>query len=347
MSGDLAAVVPTDHVDACLRAFETREVYDADRRLENLGEGRVAIPITRPVAHPAVERVETGLADRRRLRTLADHLEARGWTDGELAQAPGSYARIGDVVLLDGWPPRRPDDVGEALLDLHGESTTVLARLDIEGDRRKPAIAHVAGEARTTTVHREHGIRYGLDLTDVMFSPGNQAERVRMGRVIDPGEHVVDLCAGIGYFTLPMAAAGARVTAVERNPAAYRWLTANASRNGLDERIVAVRGDCRGVTVRANRAVIGHLPVHDCREDEDRFGGGYLDAAIHAVGENGWLHVHGLAYDGDHDAASHALRQRLADRKVNPETVTVRQVKSVAPRTDHLVFDVRIHPATG
>lgn len=346
MTADLAAIVPTEHVDPCLDDLDDRGVYDSSRRLEAIDTDHVAIPITQPVDHPAVDRIERGVAQERRLRTLADHLRVRGWSDQELTAAPSSYARIGDLVVIDGWPDHRPNDVGAALLDLHGDTTTVLAQLDIEGARRHPKVAHVAGRARTRTVHREHGIAFGLDLTEVMFSPGNQHERRRMGRLVTPGERVVDLCAGIGYFTLPMAGAGAYVTAIERNPDAWRWLSSNLTRNRVDAQVVAINADCRECSPRGDRVVIGHLPVHDCRGEPSATGGGYLDVAIRALTEQGWLHVHGLAYHGSHDRAADALRRRLRHRDVNITDLSIRHVKTVAPRTDHLVFDVHVGSAT-
>lgn len=55
------------------------------------------------------------------------------------------------------------------------------------------------------------------------------------------GERLLDLFAGIGNFTLPAAAAGADVTAVEGHPAMVERLADNARRNGLD--VHAVQAD--------------------------------------------------------------------------------------------------------
>lgn len=52
--------------------------------------------------------------------------------------------------------------------------------------------------------HRENGILYCLDVTRCMFSSGNVTEKARMGRLACCGETVVDLFAGIGYYTLPL-----------------------------------------------------------------------------------------------------------------------------------------------
>lgn len=55
-----------------------------------------------------------------------------------------------------------------------------------------------------------------------------------------PGERYLDLFAGIGNFSLPAAAAGASVTAVEGHPAMVERLAANARRNGLEVRATRV-----------------------------------------------------------------------------------------------------------
>ena len=52
--------------------------------------------------------------------------------------------------------------------------------------------------------HKENGILFCLDITRCMFSSGNVTEKARMGRLQCTGETVVDLFAGIGYYTLPL-----------------------------------------------------------------------------------------------------------------------------------------------
>lgn len=51
-----------------------------------------------------------------------------------------------------------------------------------------------------------------------------------------PGEHVLDLFCGLGNFTLPIGARGAKVLGIEGNPALVARAKENALRNGLAER---------------------------------------------------------------------------------------------------------------
>ena len=51
--------------------------------------------------------------------------------------------------------------------------------------------------------HKEGGVLYSLDVTKCMFSSGNTTVRQRMGQLDCRGETVLDLYAGIGYYTLP------------------------------------------------------------------------------------------------------------------------------------------------
>ncbi|CAM3324728.1 TRAM domain-containing protein [Halomonas lysinitropha] len=72
------------------------------------------------------------------------------------------------------------------------------------------------------------------------------------------GERVLDLFAGVGNFSLPLAAAGARVTAVEGNPAMVARLGDNARANASG----------RGLEVEARQADLsGPAAVRDLLQD--------------------------------------------------------------------------------
>jgi len=333
----LAAVVSKPRSQVAIESLREEGVYDDGRSVVEWTAETVAVPVTAPPRETPVREVVRQVGEPR-LRTLDDHLRERGWTDAEIDDAPGSWAVLGSVVLVDMGDSPRPGEVGEALLALHGEAETVLARHGISGAHREPSVEVVAGDGDTETVHTEHGTRYAMDLAEVMFSPGNKAERARMGEIVSAEERVLDMFAGIGYFTLPMARAGAHVTAVERNPTAFRHLVENVRLNGVDERVHAYRADCRDVIPgfaeegRADRVVMGYYEAHE-----------YLDSALAALASGGVLHMHEATPDAlVFDRPLDRLEAAAADAGRSVEVLDTRRVKAYSEGVAHVVVDARI-----
>lgn len=112
--------------------------------------------------------------------------------------------------------------------------------------------------------HIDNGITYQFDVTKCMFAKGNITEKLRVAGFNCEGETVVDLYAGIGYFTLPyLVHAGAdRVFACEWNPAAVEALKNNLEINGVLDRCTVLEGDNARVCPQrvANRVNLGLIP---------------------------------------------------------------------------------------
>jgi tRNA wybutosine-synthesizing protein 2 len=333
---DLAAVVEKPRAQAAIGSLRAEGVYDDDRSVHEAGGETVAIPVT---DHPTeTEVLEVVREDGEpRLRTLADHLRAAGWTDDEIDRAPSSWAVVGSVILVAVGEAPRPEELGEALLAMHGGADTVCDRGGIDGEHREPAMRVIAGEGDTETVHREHGTEYALDLATVMFSPGNKAERARMGDVVGNGEAVLDMFAGIGYFALPMARAGARVTAVERNPAAFSYLLENAMRNGVSDRIEPYRADCRNVLEAYEgdpfeRVVMGYYDAYE-----------YLDPALSVLDPGGVVHLHEATPEAvAPDRPIERLREATERAGREVDVLETRTVKGYSEGVSHVVVDARV-----
>jgi tRNA G37 N-methylase Trm5 len=199
--------------------------------------------------------------------------------------------------------------------------------------------------------HVENGVTYAFDLTRNMFASGNGTERMRVGRLGRPGETVVDLYAGIGYFTLPylLKARVDRVHACEWDEDALEALRAGAEANGVVERCIVHPGDnvssLSAFEGQAHRVNLGLIPSSEA---------GWPVAVRALRAEGGWLHVHAnvpttiepralwLAHLSDSLAAiaQDAGRQSWAP----PVVVHVERVKGYAPRIDHCVADVWLGP---
>lgn len=333
----LVAVVEKGRAQAAIGALRAEGVYDDERSVSAYGGDAVAVPVT---SHPEETAVLAVVADERPAgsQSLADRLRERGWTEAELDHAPSSWAVVGSVVLVRIADCPRPAEVGEALLDLVGGADTVVTRHGIEGPHREPAVEVLAGEGDTETVHREHGTEYALDLSRVMFSPGNKAERVHMGERVREGERVLDPFAGIGYFTLPMARAGATVTAIERNPDAFAYLVENVVRNGVTDRVETYRADCRDVIAgfpdgtTFDRLVMGHYDANE-----------YLADTLSVLAPGGTVHVHAATPERlPPERPARRVRAAAAEAGRTIDAMEIRRVKSYSEGVLHIVVDITI-----
>jgi tRNA wybutosine-synthesizing protein 2 len=282
------------------------------------------------------QRVRRSPADRVRDRLRAIAGDA-------LAEAmPRGYQRLGRVLLVRLGERYRPffAAIGSAWQAELRVATVLVVRGPVEGEFREPRVERIAGGDARTEV-REHGIRWRLDASRIMFAAGNRTERLRAGRLVRPGESVVDLFAGIGYFTIPAARAGAsRVTAVEKNPVAVDFLRENLELNRVAERVDVRAGDNRTVPLpshAADRVFLGYLPNASP----------WILRALSTVRpEGGWIHVHSV--QDARGARAAAVREAVAavgaargSLRGEPES---REVKPYGPGRTHVVVDAFVRP---
>ncbi|WZN62019.1 tRNA wybutosine-synthesizing protein [Chloropicon roscoffensis] len=190
--------------------------------------------------------------------------------------------------------------------------------------------------------HRENGIIYSFDFTKCMFSSGNVTEKARIASFDCSGEVVVDMFAGIGYFTLPylVKANAEHLYACEWNPEAVRALHRNLGVNGCEDRCTVLEGDCTknapvGV---ANRVNLGLIPDSSMA----------WEAAVRSLGPaGGWLHVHTNCGSEEVDETAESMRERVEELAVQSgrcgaivDVRHIERVKSYAPRVLHIVVDL-------
>ncbi len=244
---------------------------------------------------------------------------------------PRTYKVLGDVILVK-IPDELKDyagEIGKALLELNPHCKSVWWDRGKKGMLRKPEVQLIAGEGGET-VHREGGCIYKFDVSKVMFSPGNQAERIRMGKIVGR-ETVVDMFAGIGYFTIPMAKK-AKVYAIEINPNSYHYLLENIRLNSV--KAVPILGDSMHVTPEgiADRVVMGHV---ECSE--------FLPVAIRALKGRGWIHYHEAVPEQVIERPIRRVISAVRAEGKNVRIECVRKVKNYSPGVVHVVVDAFVY----
>jgi len=342
--------VRREDVDEALSRLLAADLVERGLKVARRGD-HALLPVTveppagllEGIDHQLGEVGEGDLEPRERLRTPLEQVRRdalrAGWSEDEAAMLPDRWERLGRVLLL-----RVPEGLGTREAEMAGLYARVLgvgAVLSEEGPvtgiERRPSVRLLWGEG-TTTVHREHGVEYGFDAARQMFSKGNVGERLRMGRTVRDGETVVDMFAGIGYFTLPMAVLGSpcRVHAVEIDPEAHAFLVSNVARNGVEGVVRPILGDCREAAPRgvADRVVMGYVGG-----TED-----FLEAAMEVLAPGGGVvHLHekyGIEEVPDRPMAAVGAAAAAAGREAR--LLGWREVKSYAPAIVHAVVDVEV-----
>lgn len=246
---------------------------------------------------------------------------------------PDRWEMIGDVLFIK--LPEHLLDHKERIGRVYAEelgAKTVMLQGDITGKKREPEVEKIHGE-ETETVHLENQILYKLDTSKIMFSSGNIDERVRATKLVEKDEVVVDMFAGIGYFSLPAAVhcRPEKVYSLEINPTAFRYLEENIDLNGVEEMVEPWCGDNRDFSFSsADRVFMGYL--HETWK--------FLGKAVEFLDREGIIHYHTTCSDSTYpEQVEKELEENL---DVDFEMMNTRKVKSYAPHVFHVVVDVRV-----
>jgi len=156
------------------------------------------------------------------------HLVYVSCTSGSAQRPPVSYVLVGRaaVVTLDERLKGREREVADILLHSVPGVEAVYGKISTEGEHRTQQLVHLAGRRLEKTVLVENRLRLPVYLGKVYVNPRLSAEHTRIARLVRPGERVLDMFAGIGGFTLNIAARGdaSLVTANDVNRYAVKSL---------------------------------------------------------------------------------------------------------------------------
>jgi tRNA wybutosine-synthesizing protein 2 len=280
------------------------------------------------------------------LSEFPDEAEAAGilLTDAEISRLPSNKQKIGDILIvtIPDSLSHKKKEIGKLLLLTDEKVRLVLNDSGIAGRFRVPnreIIGWRDGKSMSTeTLHKENGCKFKLNTAEIMFSKGNLAEK----RILTNGcggETIVDMFAGIGYFSIPIGVHSnpAQIIAVELNPVSYGYLCENIRLNGLEEVIEPICGDCRTSTPEniADRVLMGYVgTTHE-----------YLETGMKAIkNKGGFLHYHETVHEKEFPKRP-ILRITEAAGKCGRKAVILDQriIKKYSPGVYHVVIDVKIY----
>lgn len=253
------------------------------------------------------------------------------------SRMPRSWQIVGDIFIAK-MPKLNVNEkkaIAEKIIQLFPRIKTVCEISSVEGEFRKPVITKIVGR-KTETVHIEHGIKYMIDVSQLMFSKGNEHERHRLEKEVKPKETIIDMFSGIGYFALPLAKCAKRVIAIEKNPVAFDYLKQNIALNRLHN-VEPINIDCRDFEENsvADRVLLGYLP-----NTEE-----FLSAALRIVKSSGIVHFHNTCHKDNTDIIEEQIKEACAEYGCGYEILSLRKVKDYAPNVYHMVADFLVQKA--
>ncbi len=267
----------------------------------------------------------------------------------KLELLPSGFQQIGDICILNLKSELGQDKelIGKAVLELFPRFETICNKTgNIKGKFRKPQIEIIAGNNNTETIHLEAGNKFKFDVRKLMFAKGNINERQRLSNEVDKDEIIVDMFAGIGYFSIPIGNKSVKkLYSIELNPEAVKYLKENKKINKL-ENMEIIEGDNREVIdklvekgVKADRIVMGYLPPPF----------EYLDWAFRISKKGTIIHFEDLISEvsdeenkKDVERSFNQIKEYAYKNGKKIKLMKVNRVKNYKPKTGHYVLDLEV-----
>jgi len=165
-----------------------------------------------------------------------------------MAVMPSSFDIVGSVAIIE-----IPDElkkkekiVADTMIRLFKPVKTVVKKSGIHyGKYRRQKLKVLAGEKTKVAEYKESGVKMRIDLEKCYFSSRLGTERLRIAKMVKPGEKVLVMFSGVAPYPLVITrnAKPELVSAVELNPVAHKFAEENVKLNKLRNKIFLYQGD--------------------------------------------------------------------------------------------------------
>lgn len=333
-----AVKVPREKTEKVKKLLKKLEIYDGKRRPRRT-EDFVFLPVLDPdkAQKLGLEVVDIDLPlrpERQIYKNLESVLQKK--LNPDEMKYLRRYDIIGDIAIIQ-LPPElkhRKMEIVEALLTVHPFLKVVAVKGFHRGAFRIRDYSIIWGERRLTTVHKENGVEFKVDLSKVFFNPRMKGERYRLAQTVEDGERILLMFAGVLPYALVIARyRNVEITAVELNEDAVRLGVENIelNRRKLKGKIELIKGDVF--------EVVPKLPAFDRVISPTPKGVDALSLALSKAEK--WLHY----YDFVHEKKIDGFRRRIIEecRKLGRDcSVQVKKVSDYKPHVFKVCADVEL-----
>lgn len=181
-------------------------------------------------------------------------LSYANWTAEEVLRAvlgrpdASGFSVVGHILHLNLREHLEPYKalIGRVYLDKVKNVTCVVNKVNmIESTFRNFSMEVLAGEKNTQVEVKQNGLRFQFDFAEVYWNPRLSTEHSRVVSLLNRGDVLYDVFAGVGPFAVPAAHKGCVVFANDLNPHSFSWLKRNVELNKVSGRVSTFNLDGR------------------------------------------------------------------------------------------------------
>lgn len=349
-----AVLVPNRMLDQTLRILRKMQLLDNGLKFSRDAE-RTFIPLLHQLSNQDVSVLRNECADIEIARATFQENETRPKSLQEvvreelpkdlLSNLPRSFDVIGDIAIIElplNLNPFAPA-IGNGILKLNPRLRLVLMKSsDISGEYRTRTFEPIAGTGGSVTLHHEFSCSYRLDVSSVYFNPRLSHERSRVAEQVKDGEHVVDMFAGVGPYSILIAKTQPHSTihSIDLNPEAIKYLRENVLLNKVADRAIPLHGDARLFATKGLRGIADRIIMNHPSEAIN-----FLYAACQLLKTDGGT-LHYYAFASREEALidvkdTFVMAVEKTGRKIQSFTYE-RVIKEVAPNRVQVALDAVI-----
>lgn len=313
--------VSKERAEEFIRYALRNDIIRKDLKIRMEGEN-VVIPVKECKSNPSLSVYTSEFESREQERGIMESVESIVGNRPHVG-----WERLGGAIIFNryfsGIEKVSEDIVSRSLAD-----QVYVNEKKITSDRRKPQVKLLYGSPGNVII-RENGVKYVMNPSQLMFSKGNVVERGMQFLKNRQYNNVLDMFAGIGYFTLPLAIRDdvKHVTAIDINETALAFLREAARLNKVQEKIAVVQSDCRVFRsdILFDLVIMGNFK---CLE--------YMVHGLRMVKDGGSIIFHHLEESTNISASVYDIAQMGKKLGYNLSLCNSHIVKSYSPHLWHL-----------
>ena len=230
-------------------------------------------------------------------------------------------------------------------MSIHKEVKSVWQQVSsVKGKYRLRNLRFILGEKTTKTIYKENGCIYKTDLRKTYFSPRLSFERLRITKLIQQNETVLNMFSGVGCFSILSAkhSEPLKVFSVDINPFAFQYLKENIRLNRVEKTVIPVLGDAKNVTEQTLQKVcdVVLMPLPEKAYD-------YLDYALLALKPvGGMIHYYDFEFAKKNENPITKTEKKVSEKlhrlSKNFQVKFGRIVRPIGPGWYQIVLDIQI-----